>query len=188
VIAIEGGRPGRSQPFSRPFVIAAAGATAALVLVVLIVPGWTVTAIRWYVLFAGALAVGVAIRAITLRLPVYRSREFDEVGRTPRPAGELPARLREIDRLVSYSAWDVVDAEARLRPILRQIAAHRLALYRTIDLDADPDAARTVLGQRVWAVLAAGERSPEQGEKPIPLDDLRLVVWTLERLDGLPHE
>jgi hypothetical protein len=122
------------------------------------------------------------------RYPVYAATAFDLAAR-PRPAHvEPPARLREIERLVSYAEWDVVDFQARLRPILRQIAAHRLAVSRTVDIDLDPEAARAALGQRVWAILAPAEPLPDRRNQPIGLDNLRTVVEALEQLDDLPHD
>jgi hypothetical protein len=159
-----------------------------VVLVGLVIPGALAPAVRWYVLLVGALAVGASIREITARFPIYGRSAFDQAERGRPPAAEPPGRLREIERLVSYAAWDVFDAEARMRPLLCQIAAHRLAVSRAIDLEADPDAARAELGERVWNILTPADPSPQRPEPPITLDELQVVVSALERLDGLSHD
>ena len=56
----------------------------------------------------------------------------------PTHLDELPQRIRAINRLVTRAGWDAAGFELELRPILRAIAAQRLATYRTIDIDTDP--------------------------------------------------
>ncbi|MER3486147.1 MAG: hypothetical protein C4345_09425, partial [Chloroflexota bacterium] len=70
--------------------------------------------------------------------------------------------------------------QARLRPSLRDIAAQRLATYRSIDIDAEPDDARAMLGEKVWALL----EMREQDGPGIALGELQMVVDALESLDG----
>ncbi|HEU0116534.1 MAG TPA: hypothetical protein VFQ80_17720 [Thermomicrobiales bacterium] len=167
--------------------LAAVGATFALVVGGLIVPGRTALFLRWYLLVVGVLVIVGALHAIALRFPVdWRP----PAAFAPAPAAaavEPPQRQREIERLVAYSGWDAADFHARLRPILRHAAAQRLAAYRTIDLDANPAAARQALGERVWTLLEPKDPTTIRRDGGIAAADLQTIVATLEALDDEPH-
>jgi hypothetical protein len=162
-------------------------ATLVLILVVLIVPGWAAAALRWYLIGIAALAALATLRAIASRYPPYPAARRNPFARPPREPDEQPQRLREIDRLVSYSRWSPVDFNERLRPILYAIAAQRLAAYRSVAIATDPAAARTALGERVWSIISPKATS-EGHAQVLDLADLRLVVTTLEGINATPHD
>jgi hypothetical protein len=168
-------------------VAATIAATLALIVTALIVPGRTALALHWYLLVIGAVVVVAAIRAMTLRYPVQQQSLFDAVGRPPVAQLELPARLRQIDRLVVRAGWDPAAFQFELRPLLRAIAAQRLATYRTIDIDAEPAAARAALSERAWTFLAPSDLATARGDGGIDRGDLRAAVETLEKLDVVTH-
>ncbi len=99
--------------------------------------------------------------------------------RRRRPEQRLP-QLAQVERQVRFALTNPVDAH-RLRRSLRTIAAQRLAARHGIDLDANPAAARAVLGAEVWELL--GPTPPG----PVPRDgggfgtrQLRAILDTLE--------
>jgi hypothetical protein len=168
--------------------LAAVGATIALVFGVLTVPGQAALFVRWYLVLIGVLVIVGAIDAIALRYPVDWRPPADFAQEPPSAPVEWPQRLREIERLVAYAKWDAADFNARLRPVLRAIGAQRLAAARSIDIDANPTAARDALGERVWTLLEPKDPTMLRRDGGIDSDDLRTVVATLEALDDDPHD
>lgn len=166
-------------------VMATSGATFALILVALVLPARAALALHWYLVVIGAIVVSAAIRALTVRYPVLWLSSFNPASRSRAMSPEIPARLRKIDRLVSRSRWDPVGFHLELRPILRAIAAQRLATYRTIDMESNPEAARAVLGERVWAFLIPVDQGPGRGDRTVDLADMRATVQALETLEKL---
>jgi hypothetical protein len=164
----------------------AAAVTLGLIVDILVVPTQATLVLRWYLLFVGAIGVTVTIRVIAVRYPVlWRS----SAGRVKGQANvdELPQRIRAINRLVTRAGWDAAGFELELRPILRAIAAQRLATYRTIDIDADPAAARVILGEQVWTLLTPVNLEIARRARGIEPDDMRAVVEKLEELGASTH-
>ncbi|HEU5430464.1 MAG TPA: hypothetical protein VFU81_02310 [Thermomicrobiales bacterium] len=179
-------RLARRQAAFGLIIMAAVATTVTLVLAILTMPGRTALFVRWYLVVIGVLAIAGAIHAIMLRYPVDWRPPAEFAKPAPPPPLEWPPRLREIERLVAYSKWDAADYNARLQPVLRAIAAQRLAA-QTIDLDADPDAARRALGDLVWTLLEPKDPIALRRDGGIDPDGLRMVVATLEALDDDPH-
>ncbi len=116
-------------------------------------------------------------------LPAPERSPFD-APRT-RPAGERSqlAELARVEREVSLATGTAFDVHYRLRPALREVAAHRLATRRGIDLDRDPQAARAALGDEVWAIVKPDRERPAYHHAPgVPLERVRRAVEALERI------
>ena len=160
--------------------------TLGLILVILVVPTRAAPALRWYLLFVGAIGVIIAIRVIAARYPVLWRSSADRAKDQPN-LDELPQRIRAINRLVTRAGWDAAGFELELRPILRAIAAQRLLTYRTIDIDEDPAAARAILGERVWTLLTPVNIEMARRARGIEPDGVRAVVEKLEELGASPH-
>jgi hypothetical protein len=165
----------------------AAVPTLGLILYILVVSTRAALALRWYLLFVGGIGVIAAIRVMAARYPVLWRSSADRANDQP-DRDELPQQLRAINRLVTRAGWDAAGFELELRPMLRAIAAQRLATYRTVDIDADPAAARAILGERVWTLLTpvdldTARRAPG-GVDP---DGVRAAVETLEGLGASIH-
>jgi hypothetical protein len=184
-------RRDRSSPFRRIVATAiavAALATLALVLVALILPGRAALALRWYLVAIAAIAVVAAIRSLVARYPVLWRPNADSARMSLEVTSGPPARLRTINGLVTRSQWDGVGFQLELRPILRAIAAQRLATFRTIDLDGEPAAARSALGEEAWALLSPVDVDRAKGEYGIEQGGLRAAVETLEELNGIADD
>jgi hypothetical protein len=159
-------------------------ATIVLLAAMSILPGRRHVALDAYVLFLGAVGLAVAVRATTAASPdVHEPTLEDEVHD---PIDALPLRPRELERLereVYLSLGSSFYLHHRLRPVLREIAAHRLLLHHGVDLDRRPGAAETMLGEPAWSWLRPDREAPnDHWAHGPPLSELRAVVDALERI------
>jgi hypothetical protein len=104
-----------------------------------------------------ALAVLAAVATLALRLigeaivearwPSPFTPETVTAGVDPRVAG--------LETLLRRSAEDPAVFERRLRPLLTDLAGHRLRREHGVDPAAQPDLARQLLGDDAWSLLTA---------------------------------
>ena len=88
-----------------------------------------------------------------------------------------------MEREVALGLATAFDLHYRLRPRLRRIATELLAARRGIDLDANPDAARRVLGDDAWEIVRSDrEPSREHFAAGVDIASLRRAVAALEAL------
>jgi hypothetical protein len=108
--------------------------------------------------------------------------EFDralaEMSRRPSDSGELT-----LVRDVEQSTRSALHLHVRLRPVLREIAAHRLWMRFGVDLDREHGRARELVGANAWELVRPDRPPPSDrlARGPAPAD-LRVVVEELERL------
>ena len=75
------------------------------------------------------------------------------------------------------------DLHFRLRPTVTALAAELLSSRRGIDLDAEPERARLVLGQDAWELVRPDRPAPPERHAPgIGEAELGAVVSALERI------
>jgi hypothetical protein len=98
--------------------------------------------------------------------------------RHPSDSGE-PALVNEVEQSLT-SAFHL---HVRLRPILREIASHRLWMRFGVDLDRDHERARELIRTEAWE-LVRPERLPPRDRlaRGPAVAELRVVVEELERL------
>jgi hypothetical protein len=139
-------------------------------------------AFRAWLVALGALAAAALVRGA---LAPYRRVRVEPVRleRRRRFSAERPAGLKEVERAVDFAVWNPVDLNRRLRPLLREVAAHRLQARRGIDIDRDPGSARRLLGDVAWNLVAApATQEPEghpAGASPAAIRE------TIQRLEEL---
>ena len=164
-------------------VIGSTALVAALVAVVLL----------WFdgpVEFTGYQALLLVLAAMAMRrLRPHEAEEGDgepvrlrskPVGR-PRPV--TPPQLEKIERLVVFGKTTAFDAEWRLLPFLRAIAAEQLEARHGVDLEARPDLAGRLLGDPGWEMLDPKRPLPAERMAPgLSLGDLDTAVSAIERL------
>ena len=125
-----------------------------------------------------AMVAGWALRA----LPAD-SKAFERALRTRRPR---TPRLRELERIehdVVQGAANPLDLHRRLRPLLRQIAAHRLTIRHGVALDAGDGHARRLLGAEAWALLRPDRELPDERRGPrLGIHEIEAIVARLEKL------
>lgn len=98
-----------------------------------------------------------------------------------RPAPRIRP-LEELEHAVEFSLGTAFDVHFRLRPHLRAIAAHRLAI-RGVSLDGQPGRARAVLGEEAWDLVRPGRPEPaDRNGRGLDLGQVRRVVDVLDAL------
>lgn len=135
-----------------------------------------------YLLCIGAVALLALVRATRAQVSAQRTSPFDAalaaMRRTPPASGE-PALVREVE-LSTYNAFHFY---LRLRPLLRDVAAHRLRSRFGVELDLEPARARELVGAHAWDAVRPDRRPPVDRLASGPtLDDLRVVVDELEAI------
>jgi hypothetical protein len=129
--------------------------------------------------------------AAVLLLALYRVERLLAPA-TASPLDQALERMRPREAAVPELALerDVVLSRAmefhfhiRLRPVLRDIAAHRLRSRYGVELDREPARARELVPAHAWEVVDPGRPLPEDRLAPGPtVHELSAVVDELERL------
>jgi hypothetical protein len=129
----------------------------------------------------GAIGAAICLAALAVRLPA--GRPVFEPGLRPRVKTERwPAQLVRLERIVEWSGSSDLDAYARLRPVLVEIAEVRLA-RRGLRLDRDVDDARRLLGSTAWELVRPDRPPPRDRDAPgIAPRELEEVLDALEAL------
>ncbi len=144
-----------------PAAALAAIATIALLAVVTIFQEHRSLAVNSWLLTIGGLVIWACLRALTESLPTSQSSAFDSVRRhTPEPQARL-GEVIAIEGVILDAEWSWNSVEHRLRPLMRKLAAERLLERRQVDMESEPDAARTILGDELWALVRPGPYEPE---------------------------
>ena len=117
-------------------------------------------------------------RAPATAPPSAFERAFAEMKRRLPDTGET-ALARDVD----LSVLGAFHLHARLRPVLREIATHRLRLLYGVDLDGEPVRARELVGADAWELVRPNRPPPADRLAPgPPLSALAEVVTQLERI------
>jgi hypothetical protein len=93
------------------------------------------------------------------------------------------AQLAQLEREVGMGIANAFDLHNRLLPTLRETGAGLLSGRHGIDLEAQPDAARTALGNDIWEIVRPDRPAPidraARGADPASIDR---VLTALEAL------
>lgn len=162
-------------------VLRAAAAGAVALVVALARPGDRALVLDAYLLFVGALALLLLVRAAREALPAGSRSGFEQALRPARAAPARPESLAALEREVLLSVETAFYFHSRVRPALREIAAHRLSTRRGIDLDGDRDAARALLGPVAWELVRPDLEPPADRLGPgRPLSELNAALDAIE--------
>jgi hypothetical protein len=128
---------------------------------------------------AGAIGAGVCLAALAVRLPA--GEHVFEPSLEPRVTTERwPAHLVRLERTVEWSESSGLDAHARLRPVLIEVAEARLA-RRGLRLDRDASEAQRLLGPKAWELVRPDRPPPRDRDTPgVAPSDLEEVLDSLE--------
>jgi hypothetical protein len=145
-------------------------------------PGDSALALEVYALFLGTAALAALVRLAGRSAPLLGSSQLELALRErPVPEDRIP-ELERVERTITMARQTVFDVHYRLRPMLRDIARHRLAL-RGVDLDAPGGSAEKLLGPDAWALLRPDLPRPDHHfARGIELGDLARTVDALERI------
>lgn len=135
-----------------------------------------------YLLALGGVLLLALVRTTRAKAPATSRSELDEtiaaMGLGPSDSAEL-ALVRDVE-LSTVSDFHL---HVRLRPVLREIAAHRLRARYGVDLDAEPARARELVGTEAWELVRPDRLPPrDRLAGGPPLSYLRDVADELERI------
>jgi hypothetical protein len=156
--------------------------TIALVVGVYLSTGLQRVFLDVYLLAMGGVLLLALVRTTWIRGAAAQSSELDRTlseMRRPRPeTGEL-ALVRELD----LSTMNAFHLHVRLRPVLREIAAHRLRRHYGVELDDEQARARELVGTEAWELVRPNRPPPADRLAAGPqLATLRTVVDELEQI------
>jgi hypothetical protein len=158
--------------------VVTAGAAAAL----LFTSGTEARIVDVYVVVLAAVVMLALFRAIRLAAPRRPSPYEYALARLRAPADARSAELSE-ERDVVLSRLSAFHYYIRVRPVLREIADHRLRSRFGIDLEREPERARELVPSRAWEVVRPDAPPPADRLARGPsVDEQREVVEALERL------
>lgn len=169
-------KPGRTR-----LVLTLAAATVALSLALALAGAGRGIALYAYVLVLVALAVGVLVAHLGSALPATPA--FGQL--VPRQL-EREARVPQIEGLVyrlSGGAPNAFDLHHRMRPLVFEIAAARLARRHGVDLERRPERAHELVGPRTWELVRPDRELPQdRSERGWSEKELGELVDELERI------
>jgi hypothetical protein len=130
---------------------------------------------------AGAIALAAVAALVTIRDLARRARP--SVLSPPRAAGSRPLdQLRRVDGALAAAQASAFGVDRELRPLLRPIAARRLA-RRGVDLDLHVERARALLGEPLWEIVRADRpRASNLVAGGISAVELGVAIERLEQL------
>jgi hypothetical protein len=136
-----------------------------------------------YVLFVGSLLLLGLVRATRLAGETDERSVYERALRRRERPPARPGELAKLEREVSLAAGTSFDLHFRLRPVLREVAAHRLATRRGLALDAGSPEVRGLLGDELWEVVRPEREPPDDRFGPgLPLAGLRRALDRLETI------
>jgi hypothetical protein len=159
-------------------------ATGGLLVITLARPDLAATGLRTWLVVVGIAGLVAGALSTLVFYPPHVQSMFGKAMEQREPPAEPLQRAHQIERMVIAAEWDARDYFGRLQPLLRTIAAQRLATYLNIDLETEPEAARAVLGERAWALLTPPANPWNRDAPGVGLNDVRLLVEALEQLNG----
>ncbi len=156
--------------------------TIGLGLALAFVPGEAALEVHVWLLVVLAGGLLVLVGSIRSARPAPPSLFDAALERRPAAPAAFPA-LARLGREISMATGSAYDLHFRLRPTLREVTAGLLLVRRGIDLDAQRERAREVLGEETWELVRADRPTPADRRGPgIAPDALARVVAGLERL------
>jgi hypothetical protein len=159
-------------------------ASVVLLTAALAVPRYAGASAQIFVIVVGALVIRLLVQAVRVATSAPGPFPFDEALHQARGQEILPAR--EPDRIafeVRSATHRALELHHRFRRRLRRLAADRLAAEHGVDLDADRDAARSLLGAEAWDLLRPDHVPPEDRFGPgMPVEDVTKIVTAVEDL------
>jgi hypothetical protein len=158
---------------------AAVSATAGFLALFTRAPGGLVLDI-WLLAIAAILLLAL-FRVARLLAPIAGS-PLDEAASRMRPQSPREPELA-LERDVELSRANEFHFHLRLRPVLREIAAHRLQSRYGVELDQERARARELVPARTWEVVDPDRPPPEDRLAQGPaVRSLSALVDELERL------
>ena len=166
---------------SRPSLVIGAVVALALLGVTTLPPDTRSAGARLAILVIGLL---VAWRVLGRASVVTASspERFEDALRKRAAEGFEISGLRAVETDVRMATANAFGVDMRLRPVFFELAQWRLERDHGVDIVLQPDAARLVLGEGLWRLVAPADAFPEFRAPGIPLADIEAGVDRLERI------
>jgi hypothetical protein len=135
-----------------------------------------------YLLAMGGVLLLALVRTTRVKAPAAGPSQLD---RARERMETLPADSSELTlvRELELSRMSAFHLHVRLRPILREIAAHRLRKRYGVELADEPGRARELIGSAAWEIVRPERRPPQDRLATGPsFAQLREVVDELEKV------
>ena len=156
--------------------------TTLLIVLVVLAPSRQSLFVGIYELVLAAIALGALVGSFRAFEPQLGMRSpFERAPEQPEEPHAIP-ELDRIGRLVVLGGANEFDLHYRLRPLLRQISAERLQDHYGVDLDREPERAKTLLGEGLWGVVRPDRKVGRRRGPGLPAAELAGYVSTLEQL------
>jgi hypothetical protein len=145
-------------------------------------PGLGTVLLDAYLLALGGVILLALVRTTRVKAPHDAGSELDRtLIAMRRERTEQPEFSYESD--LEFSTLNAFHLHRRLRPVLREIAAHRLLTKYGVPLDDEPARARELVGPSAWEIVRPDREVPaDRRAGGPPLSQLQLVVADLERI------
>jgi hypothetical protein len=159
-------------------------ASVILLATAMAVPRYAQASAQIFVIIVGALVIRLLVQSVRVATSTPGPFPFDQALHQP-PEVEIPP-ARGPDRIafeVGAATHRALELHHSFRRRLRRLAADRLAVEHGVELDADPEAARSLLGAEAWDLLRPDHEPPEDRFGPgMPIEDIRRIVTAVEDL------
>ena len=138
----------------------AATATAGVLIAIALAGAERGLALYAYLLLLCALALALLRQRIRASFPV--AIPLESRVRKPASRDERIQQLEALSQRIAAAETSTFDLHYRLRPVLRQIVAARLARRHGVDLDRDPERSRMLVGEELWELVRPDREPPEE--------------------------
>lgn len=162
-------------------------ATLALGIALTYLPDSRGLEVNLWLLALGGLLMWFCWRMASVSLPPVDRSAFDTVGRREALAATRIDDLLETEAVLLDAEWSRSGMQHRLRPLVRQIARARLIDRYQIDLEIQPDEARRILGEELWALAGPAPKTTEAASPGEPSADASVEVKR-RRQPGISRE
>lgn len=158
-------------------------ATLALVIALGIRPFPAERIVAAYVIVLAAIVLASLTRVVAQRGERHEPSRFEHALRERSERPQRPPELIRVERELVLGSTSAGQLHRRLLPILRDVAATRLAANHDVELDRRPARARELLGDEAWELLRPDRPEPDDRDGPgLPLARIRSLVDRLETL------
>ena len=145
-------------------------------------PGLRSILLDVYLVVIGGVFLLALVRTTQAKAPLDGNAEFDQA-LTRMRGSRLDTTRLPLVRTLELSTLNAFHLHMRLRPVMREIAAHRLRAQYGVDLDSEPVRARELVGSSAWELVRPDRPIPaDRLASGPPLSELRNVVGELERI------
>jgi hypothetical protein len=159
-------------------ILLGAVAAAGLGVAVLVSPGAPALTVEIYLFVMATLILAAVLLGVANALPRAEPAPLEQLPRSQH-VGQLESVVRAL-RLAEASSFGHHNT---LRPIVREIAAARLARHG-VSLGRQPERARALLGAPTWELVRPDREAPtgRSGSGGCSRDELRAIVDSLEAI------